>query len=334
MEEVQGLLCKAKIIRLLHPRVSQDIAKVLYSPEPDQYCHLKIGTQVDLPAPTLHALYFQAIFPTGRAMIFEVDPSLKDLFDPKAPFESAAALSGQVHRELEQRRTLSFENNSLRYFIKIHFGTTWPEILKNFLQLKRPVLGARNEWFALHHLKENGVKTADPLVYFDNLTFPTHRKSFIVMSAVTDFITLEDLAKQGHWRELNFHRRRLLLQAVARLARKMHSSGIQHRDFYICHILLPLSWLTSGEQSPPELTLIDLHRAIHTSYMGSRRLRKDLAALLFSSMADAELTTRDLVYFMRQYDSRPIKSRLSFWRAVARRAKRLNRKLTRINSTL
>jgi len=262
-------------------------------------------------------------------MTFEVAPELEDLFAAQAPFKTAVSLEGKVYRELEQRKTLAFEHNQRRYFIKMHFGTTWAEIVKNLLQLKRPVLGASNEWFALHHLPKHQVKTANPLAYFDSLAFPTRRKSFVVMSAVNDFIDLEILAKQERWRAMGARERKLLLKSVAMLARNMHACGIQHRDFYLCHILLPQSWLAGHKERPPELTLIDLHRAVHKNRLCRRRLVKDMSALFYSTMADAGLTNKERAYFVRQYSSKSIKANLALWRDVANKAASLRRKADR-----
>ena len=50
-------------------------------------------------------------------------------------------LQGQVYRELEGRRTLRTEVAGRGYFVKIHRGIGWGEIVKNLLTAKLPVLG-------------------------------------------------------------------------------------------------------------------------------------------------------------------------------------------------
>ena len=64
------------------------------------------------------------------------------------PFVAVEALKGEVFRELEARRTLRIEVAGQGYFVKIHRGVGWKEILKNLLSLRLPVLGAGNEWRA------------------------------------------------------------------------------------------------------------------------------------------------------------------------------------------
>ena len=71
------------------------------------------------------------------------------------------ALRGRVYREPKggNRRTLRFERAGRGYFLKLHWGVGWREILKNLTSLRAPVLGAGNEWRAIHRLEQLGVST-------------------------------------------------------------------------------------------------------------------------------------------------------------------------------
>src|SRR3546814_16344173 len=55
--------------------------------------------------------------------------------------------------------------------------------------------------------------------------------------------------------EIRFKRR--LIEAIAELARTLHDNGLNHRDFYICHLCLDKTRLANDEI---HLYLIDLHR--------------------------------------------------------------------------
>ncbi|MCX5685523.1 MAG: hypothetical protein NT049_17845 [Planctomycetota bacterium] len=74
-------------------------------------------------------------------------------------------------------------------------------------------------------------------------------------------------------------RKRDLIRAMARLARRMHGAGLVHRDFYLCHLMVrPVD---GGE---PVLHLIDMTRVGRVlGEAPDRWVVKDLAALLFSS---------------------------------------------------
>lgn len=78
----------------------------------------------------------------------EVGEPFRSLWSGNDPFVAVEALKGEVFRELEARRTLRTEVDGRGYFVKIHRGVGWAEILKNLISLRLPVLGAGNEWRA------------------------------------------------------------------------------------------------------------------------------------------------------------------------------------------
>ena len=78
----------------------------------------------------------------------------KSLWAGQDAFAAVEALQGQVYRELEGRRTLRTEVEGNGYFVKIHRGIGWGEIVKNLVSLRAPVLGAGNEYRALRRLAE------------------------------------------------------------------------------------------------------------------------------------------------------------------------------------
>ncbi|NQD81256.1 lipopolysaccharide core heptose(I) kinase RfaP, partial [Pseudomonas sp. CrR14] len=71
------------------------------------------------------------------------------LWQGKDAFEEVERLQGQVYRELEGRRTLRTEVDGKGYFVKIHRGIGWAEIVKNLSTARLPVLGAGQEWKAI-----------------------------------------------------------------------------------------------------------------------------------------------------------------------------------------
>ena len=81
----------------------------------------------------------------------------------------------------------------------------------------------------------------------------------------------------------------------------MHSSGINHRDYYICHFLLDVS--ADVQSVPPSsirLSLIDLHRVQLRRRTPARWIVKDIGGLYFSSMRIG-LTWHDIYRFMSEY---------------------------------
>ena len=85
-----------------------------------------------------------------------------ELWDEKNLLDHAFSLEGEVFRDVARRKTMRVHLAGKQYFVKLHMGVGWGEILKNWLQFKRPVLGAENEYFACRELEKVGIRA--PLV--------------------------------------------------------------------------------------------------------------------------------------------------------------------------
>lgn len=228
----------------------------------------------------------------------------KSLWQGKDPFVEVERLQGQVYRELEGRRTLRTEVEGRGYFVKIHRGIGWGEIAKNLLSAKVPVLGAGQEWRAIHRLHEVGVPTMTAVAYGERGGNPAAQYSFIVTEELAPTISLEDFS--ANWREQPPEPtlKRALIAEVAHMAGTMHRAGVNHRDFYICHFLLHTDKPVTAEDF--RLSLIDLHRAQTRAATPRRWRNKDLAGLYFSALGIG-LTRRDKLRFLRGYFQRPLR---------------------------
>ena len=237
-----------------------------------------------------------------------LDEPWRSLWAGKDPFVAVEALEGEVFRELEGRRTLRTEVAGRGYFVKIHHGVGWAEMLKNLLSLRLPVLGAQNEWRAIQRLRELGVDSMRAVAYGQRGHNPARRRSFLVTEELAPTVSLEDYSLD--WVELPppVRLKRVLITRVAEMARRMHAGGVNHRDFYICHFLLHLDPPPTAERL--RLSLIDLHRAQVRARTPRRWRDKDLAALYFSAL-DIGLTSRDLLRFVAAYFARPLRHVLS-----------------------
>ena len=168
------------------------------------------------------------------------------------------ARPGDIYRSKEGRKTLRFYRDGQSYFLKIHSGVGWAEIIKNLLQLRLPVLSARNEYDAVAALNRLGVDTLSVAAYSCEGINPAAIKSVIVTEDLVGTVSLEDYCADWKNNPPAFHIRLKLLLKLADSARRMHGAGINHRDFYICHFHLDERTL---EHSEPSCYLIDLHRA-------------------------------------------------------------------------
>jgi len=254
-------------------------------------------------------------------------------FEGRDIFEQIFALKGEVYREQPGRKTMRFAFQGRHYFAKIHGGIGLKEMLKNLLQFRLPVLGAENEWRAIQRLEQLGINTTPLLGYGKRGGNPLQIQSFVITEELPQSINLEDFCRDWADSPPDHDLKSALITKVAEIARTVHGHGMNHRDFYICHLRLDIS---SGIDSPDprklKIYLIDLHRMRICRSISRRSRLKDLAALYFSSM-DIGLTERDLLRFIRVYKDQPLRKCLSkdkfFWWQVKRRANALYRKYQR-----
>lgn len=262
---------------------------------------------------------------TLRSDFHRALPRQENIFDTILFFE------GQVVRQREGRRTVFFTLAGQDYVIKAHQGVGWKEIAKNILHLRWPVISAKNEWQALARLGQLGVATAVPVGYGIRGCNPARLQSFVITEALRDTVTLEVFCRSWHQypprHGSRLRLKRILIKKIAKIAQQLHSHGINHRDFYLCHFRLQLPF--EAKEDPP-LYLMDLHRAQIRRTTPRRWIIKDVGSLYFSAM-EIGLSDRDLLRFIRSYQDQPLRKALQekqlFWRAVQRRANRLFRKI-------
>ena len=254
-----------------------------------------------------------------------LNEDLKQLFKDSDPYLVLANMKGKIYRQVKARKTFQFEYNGKRYFAKVHTGVGWLEIIKNILQLKIPILGAKNEWRAIEALHKLSLATMKIVAYGERGFNPAKKQSFIITEELQNTISLEDYCLDWKVNSPNSKDRKLIIDQVATIARTLHDNGICHRDFYLCHFLLH-----KDSSSFPKLSLIDLHRALINENLAQRWIVKDIAGLYYSSM-EIGLSRRDLLRFALKYGKKTTKLSLRqnrpLWDQVDRRAKTMYRKL-------
>lgn len=254
----------------------------------------------------------------------ELRSPLQGLWGEGDVFACARQQQGKIFKDKDGRRTLRFEYNSERFFLKFHNGVGWGEIFKNLLTLKLPVVGARDEWLALNRLRELGVNSMIALGFGERGRNPATRESFLITAELKATETLENLVTAWQRDGVNPAYKRKVLREVARIARTIHHNGINHRDLYLCHFLVgePGANPLSFEAEIP-VFLVDLHRAQIRSSVPERWLVKDIGALYYSALY-AGFTRRDFWRFLKDYFQLPLRDILAqhdrFLRAVTKRA--------------
>ncbi len=263
---------------------------------------------------------------------------VKPLFAGLRSVDDFIALEGEVYKAVvPARRILRIARGGRWFFLKVHYGVGWREIIKNLLRLSRPVLGARDEWQALHALARLGIDAPVPVAYGEAGWNPARRRSFVLTEAIEDTQDLEHwlpaLATRRSAAPAATHKRRVLGR-VAAVAQRMHGAGINHRDFYLCHLRVAAAEDHDVCALPEsKLYVMDLHRAQQRRRIPARWRAKDLAALLYSALAAPGgplCTRRDLARFMAGYCDLPwrraLNAHLPLWCDVLRRTRHLLRR--------
>lgn len=222
----------------------------------------------------------------------------KSLWAGKDPFVEVEQLQGEVYRELDGRRTLRTVVAGRGYFVKIHRGIGWGEIVKNLVTAKLPVLGAKQEMLAIERLQAVAVDTMTCVAFGERGSNPAALHSFIITDELAPTISLEDFCMDWPKQPPQPALKRALIARVAQMVGAMHQAGLNHRDCYICHFLLHTDKPVAADDF--KLSVIDLHRAQIRPVVPRRWRDKDLSALYYSAL-DIGLTQRDKLRFLHGY---------------------------------
>lgn len=276
-------------------------------------------------------LYLSADQRQERDESLYINNELRQALRGEDSFEHMMNIEGKVYREALGRRTLRFTRGHKDYFLKMHTGVGWGEIIKNITYLRAPVVGALNEWHGVHRLADLEIDTMTVAAYGIRGRNPATKHSFIVTEALPTETSLEDFCldwKDNPPRTLKEVRlKRWIMNKVVETARVIHENGANHRDFYLCHFLLDAHFAADDQISAEsKLYLIDLHRIQLRRKTPERWAVKDIAGLYYSSK-DIGLSKRDLLRFMKLYRGKPLReileTEMGFWRKVERRGNKL-----------
>ena len=213
---------------------------------------------------------------------------------------------GETVRAVADRSTarivLPAAGSAMSFFLKRHQPPRLLERIKPVLHLSRPILGARNEWQAILRFHAAGIPTVTPIAFGE-----FQSQSLVMTQDLGTDRTLLDWANDvadaresrgGTLPEEVQSLKRRMIARVAEIARRIHSRGLHHQDFYLNHVLC------CGDPAGLDLRVIDLGRAQHHERLSRRWVIKDLAQLNFSAR---RLSCRDRLQFLRLYLGRPFR---------------------------
>lgn len=192
--------------------------------------------------------------------------------------------------------------------------------IKRYPKLRKPGLlklaagpsPARREWMALTMLGHAGVPTIKPLALLEQCEGRHVTRAALITLGLDAPQTLEDVFRAG---AVPAARKHAITRELARITRKMHDAGINHRDYYLVHIRVG-----PGDK----LFVTDLNRADLRKTVPERWIVKDLAALHFSAPAHS-VSRADRARFVAAYTGKPLRECTSLIKAVIRKAERMGR---------
>jgi heptose I phosphotransferase len=210
-------------------------------------------------------------------------------------FDDFMRLEGMVAKSaVRERLTQRLDLKGVTVYLKKHFFPGIREILKNLVRFRFP-LGALNEWQALLAFHLHNIPTMTPICAGRKpLLWKIEKESFLLTDDLGDTIRLDDFLKERGaipWKGKVLETKKRILENLADITRRMHRAGINHRDYYLCHIHMDNS---------EKLYVIDLHRVNVRDKVGKRWMVKDLAALLFSSL-EVPVTHGQRLAFYKRY---------------------------------
>lgn len=209
------------------------------------------------------------------------------------------------------RHTSRFERGGRRFYLKVHTGVGWREILRCWLQGKCAIVDARPEALALTRLAELGLAAPRLAAWGVRGRDPARRVSFLVTESLEESEDLaEALARTPH-PPVRF--RQALAREVGRIAGRLHAARLAHQDLYLTHFRL-----RRHADGSFALFLLDLHRAYVASSGRRRWQRKDLAALRYSTLA-LPVTRADCARFFAAYRAELASTGRAAERALRRR---------------
>ena len=202
-------------------------------------------------------------------------------------FESLwANKSGTIIKNIKPRSVARIQitrNDRVRtLYLKTHKTefTPFRQILC-FLGFKKSVSQGMLEFENICAFRKKGIPTVHPVAAGEKRINFFWTKSFLLTEDFHPYISLEYLLKtnpdflKGPERKI---RRKILIKKLSSMAKKMHKSGFNHRDFNATHILLNYN----GKSQEPALAFFDLQRVEKYSILRIRWKIKSLARLNYS----------------------------------------------------
>jgi heptose I phosphotransferase len=169
------------------------------------------------------------------------------------------------------------------------------EFFKALRRLRVNYSGARQENRAIATLNNLGIETVPLAAYGERRILGVEFESFLMTEELYDYESLEKIA-QLQWeprlRGERLSEKRLLIAKAAECARRLHTSGAYHQDFYLGHFFI---------HPKKPVALIDVQRLVKREKVPERYYIKDLAQLYYSARITDNISRSDCLRFFLIY---------------------------------
>ena len=227
-------------------------------------------------------------------------------------FESVMeTLDGECMRALEDRENWRLQPNGRTVYLKKHHIRTWASRLRAKLGLGTGETAARTETRNVRHLARDGIEAMTLIAFGERLHGDGLLESFLLSEDLRGYVQLDHFIT-GRFPPRELHRTlprdrdvthgldvdrdlKALIGEVARVARRFHQAGYNHRDLYCCHF-----FIREPQTGRFEARLIDLQRVERRHRFRRRWIVKDLAQLAYSAPRDRIKCTHKMA-FIRRY---------------------------------
>jgi heptose I phosphotransferase len=232
-------------------------------------------------------------------------------------------------REVWHLRVRVSDDRSRGLYLKKHHVRTWGNRIRALLGLRPAPTPARIEAANVAALSNQGIAVMRLIAYGEQLRRDGLQQSFVITEELENYSEMQDylraryvLSPSGR-RTARDHDLKRLIGDVARIVRRFHTAGYNHRDLYCCHF-----FVKDTAPAPREIRLIDLQRVQRRRWFRRRWLVKDLAQLAWSAPSCCIKRTHKMA-FIREYlgvsKLSPADKRLV--RAVLFKQRRMERRL-------
>jgi heptose I phosphotransferase len=242
-----------------------------------------------------------------------------------------SVFGGRCEKALPDREILHFrlktDGDSPRgIYLKRHHWRTWQSRLRALLGLPPAPTPGRIEAANAGQLASQGIAVMRLLAYGEKVHADGLQESFVITEELEEFAELHHYLRRKYSSAPSAHSERTLLQLVrdiARVARRFHAAGYNHRDLYCCHF-----FVKELPSQRCEIRLIDLQRVQFRRWFRRRWIVKDLAQLAWSAPSVC-IRCRHKIAFLHEYFGvkklRPTHKKLIA--AVVRKQRKMERRL-------